>query len=99
MAYNPTKDVNAGYISPLHKDLLLQLVQTHRRSIRGQLEVVIEQAFINDKGYEYYRAVKEAHEALHSEAKKEGTDLVLKAQKPAKGYIKPQLTEVEDSEG
>lgn len=63
MAYNSDKDITAGYISPLHQDLLEQLKTSHKRTKRGELEQIIEQAFINDNGYEHYRALKDVYEA------------------------------------
>jgi hypothetical protein len=63
MAYNKEKDVSAGYISPMHQDLLQSIIETHKRTKRGELEWLIEQAVINEWGYEHYRALIEAHQA------------------------------------
>ncbi len=44
MAYNPQTDVSAGYISPEHQELLQRLRKAHKRTKRGELETIIEEA-------------------------------------------------------
>lgn len=44
MAYNPKTDVSAGYISPKHQELLQALKLAHKRTKRGELETIIEEA-------------------------------------------------------
>jgi hypothetical protein len=44
MAYNPTNDATAGFISHEAAALLKLLATKHKRSKRGQLESLIEEA-------------------------------------------------------
>lgn len=44
MAYNKLKDVTAGYISPVHAELLQKLCVAHKRTKRAELERFIELA-------------------------------------------------------
>jgi hypothetical protein len=46
MAYNKAKDVSAGYISPQHQKWLQRLVSVHKRTKRGMLEWLIEEAMM-----------------------------------------------------
>lgn len=44
MAYNKINDTSAGYISPAHQKLLQALKTAHKRTKRGEVEFLIEQA-------------------------------------------------------
>jgi hypothetical protein len=56
MAYNRTKDVTAGYISPDHLKRLQALMQQGRRGKRATIEWLIDQ--------EYDKLPKEAQDAV-----------------------------------
>lgn len=61
MPYNPATDQSI-IISKFHHKLLKDTTEKNKRKHRGQIELDIEQSYINAFGYEQYSAIKDAYQ-------------------------------------